>query len=116
MINNNTEENRSKLHCVNVEYITHLKAEESIFKQKTQLHWFKEGDANSKYFHAPMRGRRRRLFIHKIYTKNVDWIQGDVDIANAAYEHFNSIFSGKEQSIIEDMLQCIPRMVTPDKN
>lgn len=37
LINNNSEENRSKLHRMNAEYIRYLKMEKSILKQKTQL-------------------------------------------------------------------------------
>jgi len=58
--------------------------EAAILKQKTQLQWFREGDANTKYFHALMRGRRRKLFIHQISNESGEWIQGDVNIAGAA--------------------------------
>lgn len=88
IINNNTEENRTKLHGINAEYIKFMKLEVSILKQKTQLQWLKEGDANTKYFHALMRGRRRRLFIHKISKDNDTWVEDDEDIATAACEHF----------------------------
>lgn len=93
VINNNSEENKAKLHQINADYIRHLKLEEAILKQKTQLHWFKEGDANFGYFHALMRGRRRRLFIHQICTDTEDWIQGEENIAKAACEHFQNIFT-----------------------
>lgn len=63
-----------------------------------------------------MRGRRRRLFIHRICNGNEEWIKGDADIANAACEHFAQIFSGKDQRINEDILQCVPRFVTPAQN
>ncbi|KAG5586604.1 hypothetical protein H5410_047038 [Solanum commersonii] len=85
-------------------------AEENL---KTQSQWFKEGDANSKYFHALIRGRRRRLFIQKILNDNGDeWIQGDEQIAEAACEHFQDIFIGQSSIIDEEPLNCISRMVT----
>lgn len=74
LILNNIEVNRAKLHALNVEYIKFLKVEESILKQKTQLHWFKKGDANTKYFHALIRGRRRKLFVNKVQNESGDWI------------------------------------------
>ncbi|XP_049386507.1 uncharacterized protein LOC125850697 [Solanum stenotomum] len=89
VIQQNTEENRTKLHLIIAQYIKYLKLEASILKQKTQLQWFKEGDTNSKYFHSIMRGRRRNLFIHEI---------------------------GHEESIREEILNCIPRMVTEEQN
>ncbi|XP_015158216.1 uncharacterized protein [Solanum tuberosum] len=89
LINNNTGTNRHNLHYINATYIKYLKIEEEILKQKTQLQWFKEGDANTKYFHALMRGRMRRLFIHKICH---------------------------ETRIDERILQHLPTLVTPEQN
>ncbi|XP_055802719.1 uncharacterized protein LOC129871761 [Solanum dulcamara] len=116
LISSNSEENRTKLHAINAEYIKYLKLEESMLKQKTQLHWFKEGDVNSKYFHALIRGRRRKLYIHKIQNEDDNWVQGEENIAKAACEHFQAIFTGEETQIQEHTLQCIPRMVTDEHN
>lgn len=60
MIIHNSEENRNYIQKLNIEYIRYLKLEESILKQKSQLHWFKEGDANTKYFHALLTRSRMR--------------------------------------------------------
>ncbi|XP_010324843.1 uncharacterized protein [Solanum lycopersicum] len=59
-IQDNSKEKRENLHYVNAQYIKYLKLEYVILQQKTQLHWLKEGDANSKYFHAVLRGRRKK--------------------------------------------------------
>ncbi|WMV30092.1 hypothetical protein MTR67_023477, partial [Solanum verrucosum] len=116
VLQNNTANNRTKLQCVNAEYIKYLKMEADILKQKTQLQWFREGDANANYFHALMRGRKRKLFIHQISNENGEWIQGDVNIARAACEHFQNIFTGHHNNINEEFIQCIPRMVTEEQN
>ncbi|OIT01307.1 hypothetical protein A4A49_02540 [Nicotiana attenuata] len=60
---------RWNLHDLQAQYTRHLKLEE-VVKQKTQLQRFKDGDANSKYFHSLIRGRRRKLYIYK--TKDED--------------------------------------------
>ncbi|XP_015165490.1 uncharacterized protein [Solanum tuberosum] len=116
LIVNNSTENRANLHMINARYIKYLKLEDSILKQKTQLQWFKDGDTNSKYFHAIMRGRRRKLFIHKVCIGNEEWVEGYENIAKAACDHFKNIFTGTEQPINEDILQHIPRMVTLEQN
>ena len=84
VIQNNSEENRARFHLINAHYIKSMKLETSILKPKTQLQWFKEGDTNSKYFHSLIRGRRRKLFIHRICTDEDTWIQGDENIAKEA--------------------------------
>ncbi|OIT30421.1 hypothetical protein A4A49_25953 [Nicotiana attenuata] len=66
---------------------------EAVLKQKTQLQWFKDGYANSKYFHSLIRGRRRKLYIHKIKDKDGDWIHGDEAIGEAACAYFQNLFS-----------------------
>ncbi|XP_049399716.1 uncharacterized protein LOC125863741 [Solanum stenotomum] len=116
LIQDPSEDNRSTLHELNARYIKFLKIEDSILKQKTQLQWFKEGDCNTKYFHSLIRGRRRRLFIHKIIREDGEWIQGDEVIAEAACEHFQKIFTGDNKIIKEDVLDCIPQMVTQEQN
>ena len=93
-----------------------MKLEASILKQKTQLQWFKEGDTNSKYFHSLIRGRRRKLFIHRICTDEDTWIQGDENIAKEACMYFQNIFTEKSDKISEEVLNCIPRMVTDEQN
>ncbi|WMV50120.1 hypothetical protein MTR67_043505 [Solanum verrucosum] len=115
VIQQNTEENRTKIHLINAQYIKYLKLEASILKQKTQLQWFKEGDTNSKYFHSIMRGRRRKLFIHKICTGEDAWIQGEETIAKAACDYFKNMFSGHEDRIRKEILNYIPRMVTEEQ-
>ncbi|XP_049365117.1 uncharacterized protein LOC125829910 [Solanum verrucosum] len=111
LIQDHTEKNRTTLHELNAKYIRFLKMEDSILKQKTQLQWFKEGDANTKYFHSLIRGKRRRLFIHKLISEGGEWIQGDDNIAEAACGHFQTIFIGEDKVINENVLNCIPRMV-----
>ncbi|WMV32724.1 hypothetical protein MTR67_026109 [Solanum verrucosum] len=94
LINDQKETNRATLHELNAKYIKFLKLEDSIFKQKSQLQWFKEGDANTKYFHSLIRRRRKRLFIHKLIGDDGEWLQGEDNIAKAACDHFQNIFTG----------------------
>ncbi|KAG5606079.1 hypothetical protein H5410_027571 [Solanum commersonii] len=98
LLQNNTEKHREELHSINAEYIRYMKLEEAILKQKSQLQWFQEGDGNSKYFHAFIRGRKKRLFIHKILNDNDEWIQGE------------------ETMINELPMECIPRIVNQEHN
>ncbi|XP_019252919.1 PREDICTED: uncharacterized protein LOC109231741 [Nicotiana attenuata] len=112
----NNPVDREVLHNLRAQYVKHLKTEESVLKQKTQLQLFKEGDANSKYFHSLVRGRRRKLFIHQIKNEEGEWIQGDEPISKAACEHFQNMFTDPGGTIREDQLSCIPSLVTHEDN
>ncbi|MCI13230.1 hypothetical protein A2U01_0034346 [Trifolium medium] len=37
-----------------------LHYKESLLKQKSRMRWVKDGDANTRYFHASIKGRRRK--------------------------------------------------------
>ncbi|XP_019264569.1 PREDICTED: uncharacterized protein LOC109242177 [Nicotiana attenuata] len=112
----NEEADRANLHDLKAQYIRYMKLEENFLKQKTQLQWFKEGDANSKYFHSLIRGRRRKLYIHKIKDEDGQWIQGDEAIGNAACTFYRDLFTDTGASIREDLLSCIPSMITQEDN
>ncbi|XP_055800325.1 uncharacterized protein LOC129869710 [Solanum dulcamara] len=116
IISDNSEDNRTKLNLINAKYIRYLKIDQSILKQKTQLHWFKKGDANSNYFHAIIRERRRRLYIYKIKDDQGNNIQGNEEIAKAACHYFEKIFTTDNKKINEDFLKYIPRKVSDNQN
>ncbi|XP_019225728.1 PREDICTED: uncharacterized protein LOC109207293 [Nicotiana attenuata] len=112
----NKESDRAMAHELTAQYVKYLKVEESVLKQKTQLQWFKDGDANSKYFHSLIRGRRRKLYIHKIKNEDGDWIYGDEAIGEAACDYFQNLFFGPGGTIREYLLSCIPSMITEEDN
>nr|XP_016509861.1 PREDICTED: uncharacterized protein LOC107827279 [Nicotiana tabacum] len=85
-----------------------MKLEEYILKQKTQLQWFKYGDANSRYFHSLMRERRRKLFIHKIKDIEGEWVQGDEAIWEATCDYYQDLFTETGGTIREDLLSSGP--------
>lgn len=41
-----------------------------------------------------------------------NWLEGDDNIAKAACEHFEHLFNGEDKLILEEVLNCLPRMVT----
>ncbi|XP_039144849.1 uncharacterized protein LOC120282161 [Dioscorea cayenensis subsp. rotundata] len=48
-----------------------LKQEETYWKQRARMTWFKEGDENTKFFHLVANGRRNRNFIPWVLRDNV---------------------------------------------
>ncbi|XP_060183090.1 uncharacterized protein LOC132613048 [Lycium barbarum] len=58
--------NREKLQKVQAEMTRALHIEEEYWKQKSGMTWFQEGDKYSKFFHAHVKGRRKRLQLKRI--------------------------------------------------
>ena len=83
-INYNTEQGRKDLNEGYDQYLRWMNMQDTMMRQKTQIHWFKDGDKNTKYFHSVLRKRRRRLHIHRIKNLRGIWVQGDDTIGKAA--------------------------------
>ncbi|XP_069152141.1 uncharacterized protein [Solanum lycopersicum] len=116
IIDNYSAKNSEKLNAINAEYIKFSKMEYKILQQKTQLHWLQEGDANTKYFHTVIRGKRNRMSIHKLMDESGNWIKGEEEIAKHACDYYEKIFTGMNGKIKEDILQCINPMITQEQN
>ncbi|XP_019237046.1 PREDICTED: uncharacterized protein LOC109217270 [Nicotiana attenuata] len=80
------------------------------------MNWFEEGDANTKYFHSTIRGRRRRLQILKIKDHRGHRIEGDANIGKAAVHHFQQFFNINHHYNDLDIINCIPQCVTDADN
>lgn len=83
---NDTE--RIEINKLKVEYIIHMKIVNYFWRQKAHLKWNLEGDSNSSYFHKMIKGRRKRLYLHRIKGEGNQWIEGEDDISEAAIDYY----------------------------
>ncbi|XP_019251034.1 PREDICTED: uncharacterized protein LOC109229947 [Nicotiana attenuata] len=89
---NPTIQNRERLHRVKADLIRVLALEEEFWKQKASLNWFKDGDRNSKLFHAHVKGKRKRLQLKRIQDRYGVWIEDEEKIAEEAVHFFQQQF------------------------
>ena len=64
----------------------------SIIWQQSRLHWLKDGDANSRYFHSILSSRRRRNSIVALMV-NESLVEGVQPIRNAVFSHFKDHYA-----------------------
>ncbi|XP_019240885.1 PREDICTED: uncharacterized protein LOC109220870 [Nicotiana attenuata] len=113
---NPTQMNKQRLHKVQAEMIKYLALEEEFWRQKSGMMWFKDGDRNTKFFHAQVKGRRKRLKLTRIQNSRGNWIEEEDLIAEEAVNFYKDQFS--ERSIPTDfsILDHVPSMVTTEQN
>lgn len=70
---NPVEQNTELLHKAKVKYTYHKKNDEVFWWQQSRVKWFKDGDANTSYFHQFCRNRRNQLFISKAKNNSRAW-------------------------------------------
>lgn len=74
---------------------------EEFWRQKAGIQWFKDGDRNSKFFHAHVRGKRKKLHVSRILDNNDNWIESQEDIAKEVVEFIQaqSLNKGHQQPL-----------------
>uniref|UniRef100_A0A453QMD7 Uncharacterized protein n=1 Tax=Aegilops tauschii subsp. strangulata TaxID=200361 RepID=A0A453QMD7_AEGTS len=63
-------------------------------RKASRLTWLKLGNAGTKFFHAKMRSRRRKNFIHILQTSN-GIATSHEDKEAVIFEHFSSFLGSK---------------------
>ena len=74
-----------------------LKAEEMFWKQKSRVFWLREGDRNTKYFHALTKQRRARNKIIQLRDANGNVVQDEEGLVAIATSYFRQIFESSTQ-------------------
>ncbi|XP_070015222.1 uncharacterized protein [Nicotiana sylvestris] len=113
---NPTGMNRERLQKVQVELIKCLALEEKYWQQKAGMTWFKEGDRNSKFFHAQVRGRRKRHQLNRIQNSGGTWIEEEQEIAEEAIKFYEEQFTEAATPSSFDIIEHVPNLINTDLN
>ncbi|XP_048615701.1 uncharacterized protein LOC125588412 [Brassica napus] len=93
-----------------------LKAEEMFWKQKSRVFWLREGDKNTKYFHALTKQRRARNKITQLLDVNGTIVEDEEGLVAIATSYFRQIFESSTPEDIEEALSEVPTTITGTMN
>ncbi|KAM3373626.1 hypothetical protein P3S68_012340 [Capsicum galapagoense] len=79
------------------------------------MSWFPEGDRNSRFFHAQVNSRRRRMQIKRI-QQDGQWLESTEEVATAAVNFFLKQFTEESVPSEFDILKHVPSMITMEQN
>lgn len=105
---NTFEETKTKM-------VSLLLKDEEHWKQRAKLFWLKDGDANTKAFHAFANGRRKRNWIRRLKNDDGVWVTDENAIRNLATDYFNNLYSSSN-SLATEMVANMPECVNEDDN
>ncbi|XP_059277512.1 uncharacterized protein LOC132031533 [Lycium ferocissimum] len=111
-----TVQNRERLHRVQADLSRFLHLEELFWKQKSGLTWFQDGDRNSKFFHAYVKGRRKKLRVDNIQDADGNWLTNQEEISQEAVRCYQKQFEEDRIPSKFGLLKHIPTLVTEDQN
>ena len=89
-----------------------LKAEEMFWKQKTRVFWLREGDKNTKFFHALTKQRRARNKIAQLKDATRNIVEDEEGLVAIATSYFRQIFESSNPEDIEEALAQVPTTIT----
>ncbi|XP_022549590.1 uncharacterized protein LOC111201644 [Brassica napus] len=93
-----------------------LKAEEMFWKQKSRVFWLREGDRNTKFFHALTKQRRSRNKITQLQDVNGNIVEDEEGLVAIATSYFRQIFESSNPEDIEEALAQVPTTITGAMN
>ena len=84
-----------------------LSNEAAAWRLKSRAIWLKEGDANTKIFHASAKARRNTNSIWDLHSNLGKHIHSQEDRKREAIQHFFVLFKDLETSLILDQMKVI---------
>ena len=90
--------------------------EELFWKQKSRAIWLREGDRNTKFFHAKTKQRRARNRITKLMDSFENWVETEEGIEGLATTYFDSLFTASVPSDREEAFRYITASITHEMN
>ncbi|KAK2370479.1 hypothetical protein QL285_083528 [Trifolium repens] len=88
--------------------------EEAFWKQRAKMHWLKEGDLNTKFFHMSATARSKVKKIEKLRNDDDELITGQHNLCEVAQNYFQELFSSKGGSLDPVLSLISPRVSTED--
>lgn len=88
---------------------------ESFWRQKARQQWDEGGDKNTRYFHNCVKGRRKRLAIHRISTEG-GVLSSQEDMQRGAVLFYSKLQSRERVRKDEEVPGLIPPTVSATEN
>ncbi|GKV19260.1 hypothetical protein SLEP1_g29545 [Rubroshorea leprosula] len=82
-------------------------AEEAFLKQKSRVHWLKEGDQNTTYFHKILKIRRCKNSIKELHSDDGKVFTQHVDIARKAIAFYQKLLGTEDPSCLGGELELL---------
>lgn len=92
-----------------------LNSEETLWRQRSKVHWYREGDRNTKFFHAQASERRKNTKLG-LWNDNGEWCESKESITATTIFYFENIYSTSFPTGIDEIINAILRRVTEEMN
>ncbi|KAK9195743.1 hypothetical protein WN943_003868 [Citrus x changshan-huyou] len=92
-----------------------LHSHEVFWKQRAKSLWLREGDQNTRYFHASASARKRQNSLGNLRNDQGEWCTNSDEVDALIVDYFKGLFTVGEVQTAE-VLQCVATKVTSEHN
>jgi hypothetical protein len=92
-----------------------LVQENSFWRQRAKTHWLKDGDLNTKFFHASATSRCKINRITSLMDSADSLVTSNIDLCTTAREYFVDIFQ-RQDSVIDPVINLINSTISQTDN
>ncbi|XP_071916173.1 uncharacterized protein [Coffea arabica] len=108
----NGSDNKETIRMLRKQLSNAYKQEELYWNQRARIKWLQNGDKNTAYFHAVVKGRRKRNKISRLEKEQGGWCATEEEIAH----FYSQLFTSSKPSEFDEILNGIPKTITEQMN
>ena len=87
-----------------------------MWKQRSRVDWFREGDQNTSFFHAKASFSFQKNLIEGILDLNDVWQEEEAEIEKVFMEYYSELFSSANPTDFDEILKAIQPKVSRHMN
>ncbi|GAU37567.1 hypothetical protein TSUD_154000 [Trifolium subterraneum] len=92
-----------------------LVQEDTFWRQRAKTHWLRDGDLNTKFYHALATARRKVNKITSLLDTSDNLITNNIELCEAPRDYFVDIFQ-RQNSVTEPVIDLIDCSISMDDN
>ena len=100
--------------CIDLNLL--LQQEELYWRQRSRVSWLKDGNRNTKFFHASASHRQCINSISRLKDDTSAWVENESSLDTLAQQYFFTLFTSSQLGSITQVIQHVNRVVSQDMN
>lgn len=93
-----------------------LEREDAMWRQRSRQNWFREGDRNTRFFHAKASSRFQKNFIEGVFDATEVWQEEDGEIEDSFVKYYSDLFTSSNPLDFSEIVEAVQPKVSPDMN
>lgn len=87
-----------------------------MWKQRSKVHWLKEGDKNTAFFHARASAHKEKNTMARLQNDDGVWCSKEMEVAGIAIKYFENLFASSNPLYIPELMKEVFPRIMPEMN